>query len=155
VRTGSCAQRFKLTAPARVGLGTRALVRLVDRWNIGGIGTRLCITPPRGRKACRAVRFPRAVNVKSRRFHAKKKGLWKVALRVHGHRIRTAVRVGAGRVVAESPIVLTTGDSTMQGVDHFLADRLGETARVVSDVHHGTNISRGTESRARRSRRCV
>jgi len=146
VRTGSCAQRFKLSAPPHAQRGTRARVRIVDRWNLGGVRTQLCITPPRGRAACRSLSFPRGVGVGSRRFRATKNGRWKIALRVGGHRVRAAVVVGPGGVaVKPAPIVLATGDSTIQGVDSFLADRLAETARVRSDVHHGTGISRGTE----------
>lgn len=146
VRTRSCAQRFKLTAPTRVRLGGTALVRVVDRWNIGGIGTRLCITPPRGRAACQSLRFLRAVNVGSRRLRATKKGLWKVELRVRGYRVRRAVSVGSSAIVVKpAPLLLATGDSTMQGIDSFLADRLGETMRVRSDVRLGSGISQGTE----------
>jgi hypothetical protein len=39
--------------------------------------------------------------------------------------------------------VLATGDSTMQGIDSFLADELGDAASVHSDVRPGTGISRG------------
>jgi len=39
VRTDSCAQRFKLSAPARVGLGSVVRMRVLDRWSIGGMRT--------------------------------------------------------------------------------------------------------------------
>ena len=38
--------------------------------------------------------------------------------------------------------MLATGDSTIQGVDGFLADRLGDSARVVSRLRPGTGISK-------------
>lgn len=143
VRTGTCARRFALKVPSRVRRGTLARVRVLDRWNIGGIGTRLCVTPPHGHAACRSLPFRRAIGVRSRHFRATRSGQWKVELRVHGHRERTAVAVGS-HVAAEraATVVLATGDSLMQGIDSFIADRLGQRARVRSDVHNGTAISR-------------
>jgi hypothetical protein len=38
--------------------------------------------------------------------------------------------------------VLTTGDSSMQGIDSFLADELGDAANVESDVRPGTGIAK-------------
>jgi len=153
VRTGACAQRFALKVPARVRRGSLARVRVFDRWNIGGIGTRLCITPPHGHSACRSLAFRRAIAVRSRHFRATRSGQWKVELRVRGHRERATVAVGS-RVAAKRPatVVLATGDSTMQGIDSFIADRLGERARVYSDAHLGSAISKGNEwiARARR-----
>ena len=40
------------------------------------------------------------------------------------------------------PTLLATGDSTMQGIDNFLADDLGDRALVRSDVRPGTGISK-------------
>lgn len=94
VRTGTCARRFALKVPSRVRRGTLARVRVLDRWNIGGIGTRLCITPPHGHAACRSLPFRRAIAVRSRHFRATRSGQWKVELRVRGHRERTAIAVG-------------------------------------------------------------
>lgn len=144
VRTGSCAQRFRLSAPARVRLHKRARVRIADRWNVGAIRTKLCITPPGAHTACRSLQFLPAVEVRSRLFRATENGRWKVDLRVRGHHIRTSVRVGPGVTVKPAPSVLMTGDSTMEGIDNFVADRLGESARVHSDARPGENLSNGT-----------
>lgn len=158
VRTASCAQRFRVEAPARVRPGARVRVRVVDRWNIGGIRPKLCVTPPGARRACKTLAFARAVAVATRRFRAGKRGRWRVELRVRGHRVRRYVAVGGDtkvRTVA-LPSVLATGDSTMQGIDSYLSDELVDDAVLRSDVRLGSAISRGsfwTTHAARQTRR--
>jgi hypothetical protein len=145
VRTPSCASRFDLSAPRRVRPGATARVRVVDRWGIGGIRPELCIGPARGAARCRRLAFPRAVTVASRRFRADERGRWLIELRVLRERIETSVAVGgegpARRVLP--PTVYAAGDSTMQGVDSFLADELASSAYVRSDSRPGTGVSRG------------
>jgi hypothetical protein len=145
VRTASCAQRFALQAPRRVAPGRLLRVRIVDRWNIGGIRPRLCITPPGDRRACKTVPFARAVAVATRRFRLERRGRWRVELRVRDHRLRRYVAVGGDTKVraVTLPTVLATGDSTMQGIDGFLGDELGGDASLRSDVQLGSAISRG------------
>ena len=144
VRTVSCAHRFALRVPRRVAEGRVVRVRVVDRWGIGGIRPRLCIAPERGEPACQPVELPRAVAVATRRFRAAARGRWSVELRVRRGRIRSFVRAGGGAVAREvtPPTVLATGDSTMQGIDSFLSDELGDAATVQSDVKPGSGISR-------------
>ncbi len=146
VRTASCAQRFRLEAPKRASPNARTRVRVIDRWNIGGIRSRLCITPPKGERACRTLAFPRAVALATRRFRAAKRGRWRVELRVRNHRVRRFVAVGGETKVraVTLPTVLATGDSTMQGIDSFLADELVDAATLRSDVQLGSAISRGS-----------
>jgi hypothetical protein len=146
VRTASCAQRFDLGAPRRVAPGDKPRVRVVDRWNIGGIRPRLCIAAPQAKADCRTLEFRRAVAVATRRFEAKARGRWRVELRIRDHRVRRFVAVGEDTNAHDlaPPTVLATGDSTMQGIDSFLADELGETATLHSDVQIGSAISRGT-----------
>ncbi len=143
VRTPSCAQRFEVKAPRRVKPGSTARIRIVDRWGIGNIRPQLCVTPPHAKRACRTLAFPRAVSVASRSFRARVRGRWRVELRVGKHRVRAAVAAGAGAAAAPTlPTLLATGDSTMQGIDNFLADNLGDNATVRSDVRPGTGISK-------------
>jgi len=146
VRTPSCAQRFRIEAPERVSPDALARVRVVDRWNIGGIRPQLCITPPEGERACRRLAFARAVTVATRRFRAEQRGRWRVELRVRDHRVRRDVAVGGDADVRATtlPTVLATGDSTMQGIDSYLSDELLESATLRSDVQLGSAISRGT-----------
>jgi hypothetical protein len=146
VRTASCAQRFRLDAPRRVKPGQTARIRVVDRWNIGGFSPQLCITPPDSERACKTLEFARAVTVATRRFRAERAGRGRVELRVRDHRVRRAVAVGEDTKVSDvaPPTVLATGDSTMQGIDSFLTDELGDDATLVSDVQLGSAISRGS-----------
>lgn len=145
VRTVSCAQRFEMRAPRRVAPGATARIRVVDRWKIGAIRPRLCITAPHARRACRTVGFAPAVSIASRSFRAVTPGRWRVTLAVGRHRVRASVAVGGATSVAEAapPTVLTTGDSTMLGIDGFLSDELGDAATTRSDVQLGGAISRG------------
>jgi hypothetical protein len=145
VRTPSCATRFELRVPPRVAPGRVVRVRVVDRWGIGGIRTRLCTAPAKGAPTCRTVALPRAVAVVTSRFRVTTRGRWNVELRVDGTRTRAFVRAGGGAVAraVTPPAVLTTGDSTMQGIDSFLTDELGDAATVHSDVMPGSGVSRG------------
>ena len=142
VRTGSCASRFELRVPRRVAEGRVARVRVVDRWGIGDFKPRLCIAPPRGDKVCSVVGFRKAVTIRTRRFRAKMDGRWRLELRVDKHRVRRTVTVGGGAAAKPPPVVLATGDSTMQGVDNFLADELGDAGNVRSDIRVGTGVSK-------------
>lgn len=142
VRTGSCATRFELRVPRRAAKGKVARVRVVDRWGIGDFRPRVCIAPPRGDKICSVIGFKKAVSIRTRRFRARMNGRWRIELRVDKHRVRRTVTVGGGRAAKAPPVVLATGDSTMQGVDNFLADELGDAATVRSDIRVGTGISK-------------
>jgi len=143
VRTPSCAQRFELNAPRRVKPGASARIRVVDRWGIGGIRPELCITAPGEKRACRKMPFGKAVAVAGRHFRASRRGRWRVELRVRRHRVRAMIAVGGERpAVRKLPTLLATGDSTMQGIDNFLADDLGAGVRVHSDVRPGTGIAK-------------
>jgi hypothetical protein len=142
VRTMSCAHRFKLELPSRAARGQRTRIRIVDRWGVGGIHTRLCVTPPRGRRDCRSVPFAAAANVATRRLTPNVRGDWRIELQVRSYRVRDTLAVGVKSVaVRQLPTVLATGDSTMQGVESFLSDDLDNSANVVSDVHPGFSIS--------------
>jgi lysophospholipase L1-like esterase len=142
VRTGSCASRFQVRVPRRVVPGQLARVQIIDGWGIGDYRPRLCIAPPRGDKICSVVGFRKAVTIRTRRFRAKLEGRYKIELRVDKHKIKRTVTSGGGKAPAPPPVVLTTGDSTMQGVDNFLADQLGDAATVRSDIRIGTGITK-------------
>jgi lysophospholipase L1-like esterase len=143
VRTPSCATRFALGVPRRLAAGGRGRIRVVDRWGNGGVSPRLCITPPHAARECSTFRLRRAVTVATRPFRATTPGRWRAELRIRGHRVRRSIAVGAaGSSTAPPPSVLATGDSMMQGIDSFLADELGDSATVRSDVRPGTGVSR-------------
>ncbi|HEX8158073.1 MAG TPA: hypothetical protein VF526_11870 [Solirubrobacteraceae bacterium] len=146
VRTPSCAHRFKLDVPSQVAPGEVARIRIVDRWGIGGISPRLCVTPAKAKRHCVKVVLRRAVAVAVRRYRARSRGRWRVELRVKDSTLRDSLQVGGhGGARTKAPMkVLATGDSMMQGVDSFLADELGDAADVRSDVLPGSQISRRT-----------
>jgi hypothetical protein len=143
VRTTSCAKRFELGVPRRVAPGGAARVRIVDRWAIGDVRTSLCIGAPRARLVCRRLAFAQGARLALRQFRPAARGRWRVELRVAGHRVRASIAVGVRGFApkAAPPAVLVTGDSSMQGIDSFLADELGDAATVVSDVRPGAGIS--------------
>jgi len=144
VRTASCRQRFRLEAPRRVKPGEKARVRVRDQWNIGDFETKVCITPPKGERTCKPLKFARAQSIATLRFKAKVKGRYRVVLHVGSRDSRRYVAVGEDvKSTAPPPTVLATGDSTMQGIDSFLTDELSEEATVQSDVQIGSAISRG------------
>lgn len=142
VRTGSCASRFDVRVPRRVAPGKVARAQIVDTWGIGDAKPTLCVSPPHGDRICQVVGFKKAVAVKTRRFRARMAGRWSVELRIDGHRVRRTVTVGGGPAPKAPPVVLATGDSTMQGTDNFLADELGDHGTVRSDIRIGTGISK-------------
>ncbi len=148
VRTMSCAQRFELRTPRRVARGAMLRVRVADSWGIGEVRPDLCVTPPGGERRCSPLPFARAVAVASRGFRAHTRGRVRVELRVRDRRVRSAtiaVGVRGARPAAAAPAILATGDSMMQGIDGFLADDLGDVARLRSDVRPGTAIGKGLE----------
>jgi hypothetical protein len=142
IRTPSCATRLQLGVPRRLAVGGRGSIRVVDRWGNGGVSPQLCITPPGGARACSTFRLRRAITVATRPFRPAVRGGWRVELRIRGHRVRRTVAVGEGVSSTPPPTVLATGDSMLQGIDSFLADELGDTATVHSDIRPGTGISK-------------
>lgn len=143
VRTSSCASRFRLSLPRRVVGGRRFTVRVIDRWGIGAITPTLCLAPPGGRSVCRRLRFAPAVTIARRSYRLRRRGSWRLELRIDGVRIRRRVRVGAtAQAELRLPPLLVTGDSTIVGIDTFIADELASAARVRSYVRAGTGISK-------------
>jgi hypothetical protein len=81
--------------------------------------------------------------VVTHRFRTTTRGRWRVELRYRGHRIRRTIAVGENtRSSRPPPLVVTTGDSSMQGIDTSLADELGDRATIESDVRPGTGIAK-------------
>jgi hypothetical protein len=143
VRTPSCDTRFELAVPRRLAPGSLAAIRVVDRWGNGGVTPKLCIAPPHRSRACGKLRLRRAVTVVTHRVRVTAPGRWRVELRIGAHQVRRSIAVGVASTAAAPPTtVLATGDSMMQGIDSFLADELGDTATVHSEVRPGTAISK-------------
>jgi hypothetical protein len=145
VRTPSCASRFEIHVPRRVKPGGLVRIHVVDRWGTGAVKPKLCIKPAGARQACRTLSFPSAIAFANRSVRTSRRGTLKIELRIARVRERASVAVGgkAGGAPPPLPTVLAAGDSSMQGVDSFLADELNGVANVVSDTRIGTGISRG------------
>jgi len=143
IRTPSCATRLQLSVPRRLAPGARGIIRVVDRWGNGGVSPLLCIAPPHRPRDCATFRLRRAITVATRPLRPDVAGRWQVELRIRGHRVRRSITVGKGAASAAAPpAILATGDSMLQGIDSFLADELGDTATVHSDIRPGTGISK-------------
>jgi hypothetical protein len=140
VRTPSCRTRFRLrVAPRRPRAGRPITVAVRDRWGLGGVRLRACGAGPGGRSSCAGVRLRDGAERATARLAVPIAGRWRVTLRIPGVRdVRDTVRVrpSGGRLR-----ILATGDSMMQIVDGFLAERLAP-ARVRSDARISTGISK-------------
>lgn len=143
VRTRSCAHRFTVQTPARVRPGSTAAVRVLDSFELGGATARLCVAAPGAKARCELLRFPPAVTVRSSSVAFDRPGRWRIALRTDYGTTRRTVGVGrrAGPSAGPAPGLLATGDSTMTGVESFIADELGARADVISAVLPGGRIS--------------
>ena len=146
IRTRSCADRFALKVPRQVGRGRLARISVGDRWGIGGVRAKLCVARPGHLLACRGLAFTNA-KPRIRAFRMVQRGRWRVELRVPGHSTRATIAVGVRPLSrkAPPPTLLATGDSTMDGLNSFLADQLGTTATTVTEVEPGIAISKDDE----------
>lgn len=145
VRTPSCRYRFALSLPRRVGRGHRVTVAIRDTWRTGSVRPRLCVAAPGSPARCRSVRLKAGQFKGSYRFRPRRTGKWKLRLRYGSARTLRLLAVGkrgSARQNAPAPLVLATGDSTMQGVDGYLAETLDKRARVLSRLRPATGISK-------------
>jgi lysophospholipase L1-like esterase len=142
VRTPGCAHRLALDAePVAPHAGTPLTVSATDRWGVGLLRGSLCARAPGSAKArCRAVRL--AAGQDHRRWHLTlhRAGGWHLELRTAGGGRFPAVADVRRR--GERLRLLATGDSMIQIIDSYLAARLHGRARVRSDAHIGTGISK-------------
>ena len=138
IRTPSCRHRFSITfRPRRYRVGRRIRVRMRDRWRLGDVSPRACVTPPGGVGGCRTLRL--VSGFASLGFRPRRPGGWLVSERTRGQRAsRVAWVRKRGRLR-----VLATGDSMIQIVDSFLKNGLRRRgAGVRSDARISTGISK-------------
>ena len=143
VRTGSCASRFEVRVPAP--RGARQGRAGADRRRLGD--RRLQAAPVHRPAARRQGLHGRRLQEGRHDPHAPLPG---EAARAAGasscasseHKVKRTIAVGGGAAAKPPPVVLATGDSTMQGVDNFLADELGDDGTVRSDIRIGTGIGK-------------
>lgn len=154
VETPPCADRLAVTAPRRVAVGGLLRVTVVDRWRLGDRHVRLCVAGAVAVRGCRSVALAAGGAGVERRVRAGARGLVHLTVSLDRVRVRLDAASGPGPAPPRQmrPVVLATGDSTVEGVDSALAARLGASARVLADAHPGTRLSgdgaRAWETRA-------
>jgi hypothetical protein len=138
--TPRCAHRFALKVrPAHPRAGRPLTVLLIDRWRLGGVVAPACAHGPAGRRRCHTLALPDQRKRTAWRFRPGVPGTWRIQVRPpDGPRKRDVahVRPHSGRLR-----LLATGDSMIQIIDGFLAQRLPSTS-VHSDARISTGISK-------------
>jgi lysophospholipase L1-like esterase len=138
VRTPSCARRLQMVAAASVKAATGAAARVRDRWRLG-LPARFCVRPPGMAERCRRVRIPSGRRLRSLRFADPRPGAYRLSLQTPYQSLRDTLRArpAGGRLR-----ILATGDSMIQIIDSYLKARAGRRARVRSDAHISTGLSK-------------
>jgi lysophospholipase L1-like esterase len=138
VRTPTCARRLALGGPRSLRAPRRGVLVLRDRWRIGGVAARFCVRPPGAGRHCSHVRLRAGQQAAELALSALRPGAYRLFAvnrfqRLHGT-LRAQPPGGHLRLLA-------TGDSMIQIVDSFLAQRLPPVA-VRSDARISTGISK-------------
>src|SRR3954447_24654675 len=142
ITTPRCAKRFTLKVrPAHPRAGRPLTVLLVDRWKLGGVKSHACARGPLGRKRCRTLNLREHRKRAAWRFRPGLPGSWRIQVRTPNgptKRDTAHVRPANGHLS-----LLATGDSMIQIIDRFLAQRLqSDRGGVHSDARISAGISR-------------
>jgi lysophospholipase L1-like esterase len=137
-RTPSCAHRLRVESAVRPHAGQWFPVRVSDRWRLGNLAARVCVSAPSGTYACRAARVRR--HGTPVRFKAPRPGRWALTAE---SAVASVVRPLVIRPATGTKLrVLATGDSLMIRVArHFAKQLKGKRALVQQDIHFGAAIS--------------
>lgn len=143
IRTPSCARRLTLRVPTHVDRGKPVQATIVDRWGLGDRIAQLCFSGTGVGHACQDVPLTPGRAGVSRSVTPDRDGLLRVAVGLLGKRSTAAIAVGRTRPVPATfgPLMLTTGDSTIDGIDSVLDERYGTAVRVRADARPGTQLS--------------
>jgi lysophospholipase L1-like esterase len=142
-RTPDCTNRLLLQAPTRVEPGARVPITLKDRWQIGDLSLRLCITRTGAARTCSRVAFkPDEKSISFSRAAGNRVALMDLDLIVAGAHHHQHVGVGRAAPAAARPVALVTGDSMMTGIDTILTQKLKTKYRVIGQVRPGTGVSK-------------
>lgn len=156
VRTPPCRDRLKVGLPRRLRPGGSVRMVVRDQFGIGDLSLRLCKIEAGDRQRCRNLRMATDQVRLETRFRLHREGRARIVLTGRGMRVSRPVAVGRsapdGRGEGRRARILAAGDSLMQGVDGFLADRLGSRGRVFRDVNPNTGISKPGLDWARHAR---
>jgi lysophospholipase L1-like esterase len=142
-RTPNCSDRFLIQTPTRVEPGARVPITVKDRWQIGDVSGRLCITRTGAARTCSRVAFkPEEKTLSFSRGAGNRVALMDLDFIVAGTHHHQ--RLGVGRVApaAARPVALVTGDSMMTGIDTILAEKLKTKFRVIGQTRPGTGVSK-------------
>lgn len=143
MQTPSCTSRVALVLPKHVPRGRPLKVKLVDRWALGNRDARVCVNGARLTRACRDLALAPGPDGVSWSVRPRHDGHVRVAMSFAGTRKILTAAVGAARPRprTEGPVLLATGDSTIEGIDSVLDAVLGSVAKVRSFSFPGTNLS--------------
>lgn len=148
VRTPSCAGRVGLTVPRYVPRRARTTIRLTDRWGLGDRRVRLCVSGAGLGHSCELLKLPAGKAGVVRRVRPPRSGRLRVVVALDAH--RTVQRVGVGSAPpardTSAPVLLATGDSTIEGIDSYVGERLSRVARTVSASRPGTGLSKAVDA---------
>lgn len=142
-RTPTCRDRVAIVAPRQVEPGAQVPITLKDRWQLGDLPARVCVSRSRASRRCSSVRFaPGQRTIAFRRNAGPGIGELDIDLVVAGVHQHHKVGVGRPPSAGARPSLLVTGDSMMQGIDAILAERLKRRYRVIRQTRPGTGVSK-------------
>jgi lysophospholipase L1-like esterase len=141
VKTPSCAHRLAVAIPRRARVARELAIRLRDRWGIGALPVRICLSAPGARPDCHRWWVHRDTPRRTISFPVPRPGGWAVTVRGPGAKPRSAltwVQHPGGRIR-----LLAVGDSEMQILDDFLGQNLGPRGvDVTSDARISTGLTK-------------
>jgi lysophospholipase L1-like esterase len=140
VTTPSCSKRLVAQVARRARVGNTITIALRDRWGIGGLPLRICVTPPGGRRSCQGRQLRPGERRDVVRVPASRPGGWRASVRtLYGYQKSALVWVShpGGRIR-----LLAAGDSEMQILDGFLGQDLARyRVSVTSDARISTGLT--------------
>ncbi|MCW2999473.1 MAG: hypothetical protein JWN65_3022 [Solirubrobacterales bacterium] len=138
ITTPTCKDRLTAGVLNRPRSGGPVRVMVRDRFGIGHVRARVCLTIGRA-SSCRTVYLPPGVRWKVVTPKAPAPGRGRLSLTTTGQRYAVSVEVRRRAGVLR---VLAAGDSEIQVLDGFLRERLKRSGgSVISDDHISTSIS--------------
>jgi hypothetical protein len=138
VTTPSCATRLLARLPTnRLHRGYPVTVALSDRWGLGDLPVRICLSAVRAR-SCPTVTLRPGHGSTLLRLHLMAAGLRGLYVSDPYQTVRLKLVVHSSR-----PVLLATGDSEMQVLDEYLGSDLSGFggAHVIGDARQSTAIS--------------
>ncbi|MCW3040116.1 MAG: hypothetical protein JWM31_2021 [Solirubrobacterales bacterium] len=141
IRTPSCRRRVGVVLVGRtLRPRTTAVLRLTDRWTLGGAAVRVCVGLVGHRHQCRTAHLPAGATPLRLPVALTRAGRWEVTVGLpFGGRQRRTFRVAPDGGLK----VLISGDSLTYGIPAPLQTLLGEQARaVIGDPHPGTGLTK-------------